>query len=51
MVGIFSDRVLVLKKRLELVRKGVQYLGCKHIRESVQMHDGGVATVMVYGMG
>ena len=28
----------------------MQYFGCKHIQESVKMHDGGLATTMVYDM-
>ena len=29
----------------------VQYLGCRHIQEAGNMHDGGLATAMVYDMG
>ena len=42
---------LGIEEEARVDEKGVHYLGCKHIKESVKMHDGGIATTMVYDMG
>ena len=42
---------LGIEKEETVGSQGVHYLGCKHIPDTRKMHDGGLATTMVYDMG